>query len=112
MNDEADKPEKTFTLAVCINNRFSSDRPSCGPQGGKAIADAIEAGVRERGIDVTVERLVCFGACYKGPNVRLVPGGAFHHYVTLNDVNAILDEAESRCGRRESEPEALPVPGA
>jgi len=112
MSDDNAATEPAFTLAVCINNRFSSDRPSCGPLGGKAVADALEAGLRERGLDIAVERLVCFGACYKGPNVRLVPGGAFHHHATVDDVPAILDEAEARCGGRESGTETPAVPGA
>ncbi len=112
MSNETTVDERGFTLAICINNRFSSDKPSCGALGGKEIAAALEAGVRERGIDVKVERLVCFGACYKGPNVRLIPGGAFHHHASVSDVAAILDEVEARCGRTIDAEKTLPVPGA
>ncbi|MEQ8664349.1 MAG: (2Fe-2S) ferredoxin domain-containing protein [Rhodospirillales bacterium] len=96
---EQDSAKQPPFLAVCINNRFSTDKPSCGGLGGAAIADALEAGIRERNLAIRLERLVCFGACYKGPNVRIVPGGAFHHHATLADVPGILDEAEARCGR-------------
>lgn len=99
MTADQDKGETpTAVLAVCINNRFSSDRPSCGPSGGAALADALEAGIRERGLAVKVDRVVCFGACYKGPNVRLVPGGAFYHRAGQDQIEAILQEAEERCG--------------
>lgn len=92
--------ERKPVIAICVNNRFSTDKPSCGDTGGLELAKALEAGIAERGLDTRVERLVCFGACYKGPNVRLVPGGQFHHHASLADAENILDEAEERCGKR------------
>jgi len=95
-----DKP--TPVIAICVNNRLGADKPSCGASGGLALAEALEAGVRDRNIDTRVERLVCFGACYKGPNVRIVPGGQFHHNAGIDDAPTILDEAEARCGNRDN----------
>ena len=98
-----EKPSKS--IAICVNTRYGSDKPSCGERGSVALAEAIEAGVRERRIDVTVERIVCFGLCTKGPNMRLVPGGAFRNGVTPKDIPAILDELERECGTRPEENE-------
>ena len=109
MSEQNSREQQPF-LAICINNRFSTDKPSCGGLGGESLAAALEAGIRERNLAITLERLVCFGACLKGPNVRVVPGGAFHHHVTLDDVARILDEAEARCGRKSGhEDNALPI---
>lgn len=100
--------EHVRTFAICVNHRYGSDTPSCGDRGSVAIADAIEQGVRERRINVKVERIVCFGKCMIGPNMRLAPGGAFRHGVTLHDVPAILDDLQALCGTRPEEKE-LPV---
>jgi (2Fe-2S) ferredoxin len=98
-----EKHPKTF--AICVNTRYGSDKPSCGERGSIALAEAVEKGVRERRIDVTIERLVCFGLCTMGPNMRLVPGGAFRHGVAPKDIAAILDELERECGTRPAEDE-------
>jgi (2Fe-2S) ferredoxin len=100
--------EHAKKFAICVNHRYGSDIPSCGDRGSVAIADAIEKGVRERRINVTIERIVCFGKCMIGPNMRLVPRGAFRHGVTIGDVPAILDELQAQCGTRPEEDE-LPV---
>ena len=76
------------------------------------MADALEAGVRERGIDVQIERLVCFGLCAKGPNMRRIPGGDFLHNVTMDDIARILDELEEECGVSRKNGNILPVPGS
>jgi (2Fe-2S) ferredoxin len=83
-------------ILVCINKRLGPAKPSCD---GRALADAIEAEVRARGLAIPVERFVCFGACHEGPNVRLAPGGRFFHRVSAADVPAIVDAALSarRC---------------
>lgn len=91
----ADKPH---TLAICVNHRFGLDKPSCGARGGTKVAAALESGIARRNINVTVERVICFGLCQKGPNLRLVPGRPFEHGVTLEDVPRILDDLERLCG--------------
>ena len=102
MSLPADEDKPIPVIAICINNRFATDKPSCGAMGGIELAKALETGVLDRNLNTRVERLVCFGACYKGPNVRIVPGGKFHHHATVADAASILDEAEERCGARDS----------
>jgi len=80
----------TRTLLVCVNPGVRPDRPACGRRGSEAIADALEAGIRERGIDIVFERLRCFGWCSRGPNLR-IEGGPAMYGVTLDDVPRILD---------------------
>jgi len=86
------------TLMVCVNRRFRADQPSCANRGSMALAEALEAGIEERQIDVTVERTVCMSHCPKGPTLRLAPGGKFILGKTIDDVAEILDELEDLCG--------------
>jgi (2Fe-2S) ferredoxin len=98
MNDtDATEPPIT-SLLICINRRFHGDQPSCAQRGSEALADAIEAAVAERNIDVTVERIKCLAQCTKGPTVRFFPGGRFNLETTSDDIPALLDELEKKCG--------------
>lgn len=101
---------KPTTIRICINRRYRSDEVSCAANGSHAVADAIEAGVRARRIDITVERSVCMGQCNHGPTVRLAPAGRFFLGTRLDDVDALLDELERRCGRRPADDQdSLPL---
>jgi len=86
------------TLMICVNRRFRADQPSCANRGSMALADALEAGIQERRIDVVVERTVCMSHCPKGPTLRLAPRGKFILGKTIDDVADILDELENLCG--------------
>ncbi len=88
-------------VMVCVNERFSGDKPSCGPRGGETIADLLEKGIEERRIDVGVERSICMGHCPKGPNARLIPGGDFLFGMSEDDVPPLLDRLERECGVRD-----------
>lgn len=91
------------TVLVCINRRFRGDQPSCAARGSEAVADAIDAGIAERNIRVKLERSICMGQCTKGPTVRFAPGGRFNLGTNLEDVSAILDELESKCGHADDD---------
>lgn len=92
------------SVLICINRRFHGDQPSCAARGSEALADALEAGVRDRNIDVKVERIKCLGQCTKGPSVRFAPGGRFHLGTTDADIPVLLDELEAICGTRDEDP--------
>lgn len=100
---DSSPPERPKTVIVCINHRFRSDEPSCAARGSIALADALEQGVRERRIDIRVERIRCLGRCSKGPSMRLAPGGIFYLGVTASDIPRLLDVLEARCGRRDGD---------
>ena len=89
--------ERPKTILICVNRRFKADEPSCAARGSVAIAEAIEQGVRERRIDIAVERFICFGQCTKGPTVKLLPG-EFILGTTPDRVEGILDRLEAACG--------------
>ncbi len=97
-------------VLVCINRRFRGDQPSCAARGSEAVADAIEAGIADRKINVQLERSICMGQCTKGPTVRFAPGGRFNLGTHLEDVPAMLDELEALCGLADDEdPNAIPL---
>ncbi len=88
------RPKK---ILICVNRRFDTDEPSCAARGSFAIAKAIEQGVRDRRIDIAVERFICFGHCTQGPTVKLAPGD-FILGATPEMVAEILDDLEAACG--------------
>jgi len=78
-----------------------------------ALADALEAGIEERQINVVLERTVCMSHCPRGPTLRLAPGGKFILGKTIDDVAEILDELEELCGiGREENPIPLDLIGS
>lgn len=105
MTDDAGEAVKV--VRVCVNRRLRSDQPSCAANGSEALADALEAGIAGRCLDVRLERSVCMGHCTKGPNVRFVPGGPFRFGCGPGDVEALLDALET--ARRRSADDGPPL---
>jgi (2Fe-2S) ferredoxin len=79
-------------IVVCVNRRDNPDMASCGARGGEAIASALEQGLENQGLAVSVERFHCLGRCESGPNLRLAPAGPFYQQLTLADVPALLTD--------------------
>ncbi|SMC26218.1 hypothetical protein SAMN02745857_02428 [Andreprevotia lacus DSM 23236] len=77
-------------IAICINRRFDH-QPSCAARGSHALADAFEAAIAARGLDITIMRIPCMGLCEIGPNVKEV-GGDLWSGVTDADIPDILAE--------------------
>jgi hypothetical protein len=91
------RPDK---ILICVNRRFKTDEASCAQRGSIAVAEAIEAGIQDRRIDIAFDRFICFGQCQKGPTVKLVPGD-FILGTSLDMVDGILDDLEAACGIRD-----------
>lgn len=77
-------------ILVCINPR--SGGPACIGEQSREVFRAFHKRAKERGGEVEVMRNVCMGYCSQGPNVKIL-GGPFHHEVTVDDVDRILDIA-------------------
>lgn len=103
--------QQPTTLAICVNRRYGIDRPSCAGRGSIAIADSLEREIADQRLNVAVERVICFGYCSQGPNLRLYPGGARYLEVTPADLPAILADIDRECGRRDDgdDGDAFPV---
>lgn len=78
-------------IFVCVHKRFSN-APGCADRGGVDIADALEAGIKARNLQVRIQRMHCLGHCEVGPNVRLGPGGEYIHHVSLDDIEDVLNQ--------------------
>lgn len=87
-------------VLVCVNRRLDVGAPSCAGRGSERLAACLEQRLAERGLDLPVERIHCFGECQRGPNLRLAPGGRFHHGVDESDLDALLAEIESAISGR------------
>jgi len=99
-------------LMICTNRRYGADDASCAARSSLDMAEAIEAGVLERSINISVERSVCLGQCTKGPTLRLAPGGRFILGRSLDDIADILDELEDLCGLYEQDTPPLNLLGS
>ena len=78
------------TVLVCVNRRPA--QPCCAAKGSEKIVARLEERAAERGLEVDVDRSICFGRCQEGPNVKVL-GGAFFHEANVDDADAILDAA-------------------
>ncbi len=79
-----------WRVLVCVNRRLGAETPSCAGRGSERLAERLVELLAARGLDVPVETLLCFGACSRGPNIRLAPGGAFFHGVTEDDLPGLV----------------------
>ena len=86
------------TIMVCVNVRFGVGSAGCGGAGSVNIADDLEAGLKDRNMEMIVDRIHCLGLCNQGPNVRFYPGGDWFKEVALEDVPAILDRLDAVSG--------------
>jgi NADH:ubiquinone oxidoreductase subunit E len=80
-------------IIVCVNRRPGNKNPSCAARGSEAIADALDATLRDTGVSVV--RIKCFGRCAEGPNARIA-GGRFFRGIGLADVPAILGALQTQ----------------
>jgi len=78
-------------LTVCINVR-KPPFASCGARGSVALKEALERGIRERGLDVELQTIACLGKCDIGPNARLSPGN--HWFNRIADAEEVLKKLE------------------
>lgn len=98
MIDPEQTPPKQPMIIVCVNKRFRMDQASCAMSGSHAIADALEAGIKQHSIDIKIERILCFGHCMDGPVLRIAPGGRFIHHMEMDQVNDLLSELKATYG--------------
>ncbi len=80
-------PLKKHHILVCGGT-------GCHSGGGDDIREDIERKIKERGMedDIQVIMTGCFGLCEVGPNVVVYPEGVFYSYVSLDDIDRIIDE--------------------
>ena len=67
--------QRSFSIMVCTNHRTAQQ--SCASSGSLELIPVLEKALAENQLDVQVEKIVCFGRCNTGPNLRIAPGGKF-----------------------------------
>jgi (2Fe-2S) ferredoxin len=80
---------------VCVNERPSGGKPSCGARGGREILAALEAGLAEHPevwAEVAVTPAGCLGPCFDGPTVVVYPEGVWYVGVRVEDVPEIVEQ--------------------
>lgn len=92
--------DRAVRLLVCVNP-VGSNKPCCGgDRGAERLAVAVEAGLEERRINATVDRIHCLNRCLRGPAMRIAPGGRFFLEVDEATIPEILDTLETEAGIR------------
>ncbi|MES2502514.1 MAG: (2Fe-2S) ferredoxin domain-containing protein [Pseudomonadota bacterium] len=81
-------------LLVCTNYRGNPNTPSCAARGSKSLLSLFSQQCQENNLIIQIEESPCLGFCQIGPNVRLVPSGAFFHGVLADELSAIIGAAK------------------
>lgn len=79
---------------VCTNVRPAGHvRGCCSARNGEAIRDALKNAVARRSLKgrVRINAAGCLDQCEHGPNIVVYPEGVWYGFVTLADVEEIVD---------------------
>lgn len=82
-------------IFVCTSSRMNGQQKGyCHTKEGVAIVSAFMEAIEERdlGGEVFVSNTGCFGICEKGPIVVVYPDNVWYGTVSVDDVEAIMDE--------------------
>ena len=77
-------------LLICTNFRANPNQPSCAARGSKQVAIALAQQLQEKNVSIEIEEIQCMGYCKLGPNVRLMPNGAYFHAVSHSKFAQII----------------------
>ena len=80
----------TKKLLVCTNFRANPNQPSCAARGSKEIALALAQQLQQKNVKIEIEEIQCMGYCKIGPNLRLIPNGAYFHEVSARKFAEII----------------------
>ena len=80
----------TKKLLVCTNFRANPNQPSCAARGSKEIALALAQQLQQKNVKIEIEEIKCMGYCKIGPNLRLIPNGAYFHEVSARKFAEII----------------------
>ena len=80
----------TKKILICTNFRANPNNPSCAARSSKEIMVALLQELKQKNLPITVEESPCLGFCEIGPNLRLMPNGAFFHGVSDKKLSAII----------------------
>ncbi|GAB4328638.1 MAG: hypothetical protein OHK0047_15070 [Leptolyngbyaceae cyanobacterium] len=81
------KAKPQATILVC-------QKSDCMKRGGKAVCQALQAELRDRGLQdqVTIKMTGCMKQCKEAPNLVVMPGKTRYSRLQVADVPALLDQ--------------------
>jgi (2Fe-2S) ferredoxin len=79
MANDSSRPEAA--CYVCVN-------VYCARAGSEAVYAGLAEKLAGTGVDVRTQ--LCFGACWSGPNVVVLPGGSCYARVQPEDVDVLI----------------------
>jgi (2Fe-2S) ferredoxin len=81
------KAKPQATILVC-------QKSDCMKRGGKAVCQALQAELRDRGLQdqVTIKMTGCMKQCKEAPNLVVMPGKTRYSRIKATDVPALLDQ--------------------
>ena len=77
-------------LLVCTNYRANPTKPSCGARGSKVLLSDLSQLLQQQNVAIIAEEVQCLGVCEMGPNLRLMPNGAFFNHVSVDSFEEIV----------------------
>jgi (2Fe-2S) ferredoxin len=80
-----------FHLFVCTQHK-PEGMPSCPNSGSRAVLDALDREIQQRGLDNDVQLTTCgcLGLCEEGPVMVVYPAGVWYRRVQPSDVSEIV----------------------
>lgn len=77
-------------ILVCTNHRANPNNPSCGARGSKQLLVDLTQKCYAEKVNIAIVEVQCLGLCNVGPNMRLMPNGAFFNHVSADNFNDII----------------------
>lgn len=81
-------------ILVCTNYRANPNNPSCAARGSKEVLPKLAQQLQAQYVSIQIEEIQCMGYCNIGPNIRLMPEGAFFHEVSDEKLSEIIEAAK------------------
>jgi (2Fe-2S) ferredoxin len=104
LNKPQTKPGKPETILVC-------QKSDCMKRGGKALCQALEATLSDRGLEdqVTIKGTGCMKNCKAGPNL-VMPDKTRYNRIQAAQVPALVDKHFALKNQEQSRNEAINIP--
>ena len=94
---ESDRVPFQTIVFVCVNRR-EEGKPCCAQRQSEALAAALKERINALGFSrlVRVSKSGCQDLCAQGPNIMVFPEYRWYRGVSLNDVDAIIQDVTRR----------------
>lgn len=84
----------TKHVFLCTNQK-AAGKQCCANTGGELFFDYLKTKLLELGLHgpgkIRVSKSACLGRCSVGPCIVIYPDGVWYNYVTMTDIDEIID---------------------